>query len=257
MAGAIDFDPCRGNPMIRFAFLTVTDAPYFPGTLATVNSILEFHPEADIYVVNNHIEPLTGAQEECLQGSPNVRLIDSRTLDAPERRIEAFELKAYACHDLCHDYDVMVGIDSDCLLCSNVSDVVQRCYETGGFLGGRDGDGIFYDESYGVYGIPVPVHNPTYMSTSLYFCAVNEKNCEALARWVDGCNQAKFNLKGPYPGHVDQGVLNAVLFALKRTADIELLENRLWNQQGTYWNSVIHFREGRFFNVTALGRRQQ
>ena len=44
--------------MIRLAFVTVTDASFFPGTLATVNSILEFHPEADIYVVSNHKDPL-------------------------------------------------------------------------------------------------------------------------------------------------------------------------------------------------------
>lgn len=198
--------------MIRLAFVTVTDEPIFPGTLATVNSVLEFHPEADIFVVSNHREPLTLPQLECLQGFERVHVIDSRKLDAPERHIEAYALKAYACHDLCAGYDVIAGMDSGCVLCSDVSDVVQRCHERGGFLAGRDSDGVS-------------------MSTSLYFCAVNARNRAALVRWGNGS----------YP----------------RTGDIELLDNRLWSQHRTYWDSVIHFREGSFFNVSAYGQRQR
>ena len=72
------------------------------------------------------------------------------------------------------EYDVLVGIDSDCLLCSDVDAELRICLESGGFLGGKDGDGAEYDSTYAVYGIDAPARNERYMSTSLYFCAVNE-----------------------------------------------------------------------------------
>lgn len=247
--------------MIRLAFITVTDASFFPGTLAAVNSILTFHPDADVYVIDSALEPLTPSQVACFAGAARVHVVDARRFHAPGRRLDAFELKAYAPHDLCDGYDVIAGIDADCVLCSEVSDVVGRCHERGGFAGGRDGDGtghgVFYDESYRAYGFPVPVRNPCYMTTSLYFCAVTPQNREILARWVACTNQAMYNGLGPYAGHFDQGLLNAVLFAGGRTADVELLDNRLWSQHGDYWESVVHYRDGRFLNVSAWGQRQR
>jgi hypothetical protein len=243
--------------MSRYAFITVTDGYFFPGTLATVNSVLEYHPDADVFVVANHRHPLTRAQSQCLEACKRLQVIDSRRLAKSGRHINAWELKAYACHDLCADYEVMVGIDSDCLLCSNVSDVIDRCRDAGGFIGGRDGDGETYDESYRVYGIRPPARNPRYMSTSLYFCAVTRRNRAVLRRWAECCSAARFNGTGPHPGHGDQGVLNAVLFARRCTAAIELLDNRLWSQHWTYWDSVIEFRDGAFINNSAGGLRQR
>lgn len=243
--------------MIRLAFITVTDTSFFPGTLAAVNSVLEFHPDADVFVINSHEAPLTPPQLACLQGTARLRVVDAGAFDGPGRRLGPFELKAYAAHDLCDGYDVIAGIDADCVLCSDVSDVVQRCHERGGFAGGRDGDGTYYGESYRPYGFAVPVHNPCYMSTSLYFVAVTPRNREVLARWVACTNQARYNGLGEYSGHVDQGVLNAVLFALERTADVELLDNRLWSQHRDYWESIIHCRDGRFLNVSAFGLPQR
>lgn len=243
--------------MLRYAFVTVTDHAYFPGTLATVNSVYHFHPGAPIYVVANHKHPLTSPQAERLQGSSGIRLVDSRTLDRPGRHINSWELKAYACHDLCDGYDVLVCIDSDCLLCSNVDDVIERCRLRGGFAGGRDGDGPYYDASYAVYGATTPSHNPNYMSTSLLFCAVNDENRRVLRRWADCVGAAEFNGTGPHPGHGDQGVLNAVLFTENRADDLELLDNRLWSQHWTYWDSIIEFDNRRFVNLSAGGSPQR
>src|SRR5437868_12723673 len=79
--------------MTRHAFVTVTDHSFFPGTLATVNSILEFHPASEIHVVVNHKHPLTRPQADCLRRSDRVRLVDSREFDGPGRHINAWELK--------------------------------------------------------------------------------------------------------------------------------------------------------------------
>jgi len=46
-------------------------------------------------------------------------------------------------------------------------------------------------------------------------------------------------------------VLNAVMFAEWRTSNVELLDNRLWSQHWTYWDSIIDWRDGEFVNVSA------
>ncbi len=74
-------------------------------------------------------------------------------------------------------------------------------------------------------GIDAPVHIERYMSTSLYLCAVNDDNQAILRRWAECCSSAEFNGRGPYPGHGDQGVLNAVLFAADGSARVQLLDN--------------------------------
>lgn len=243
--------------MIRHAFVTVTDDAFFPGTLATVSSVLEFQPQADVFVINNEKHALTMPQAECLRHTPRVSLLDSSRLDRDGRYINAWELKAYAAHDLAEGYDVIAGIDSDCLLCSNVDEEISRCFETGGFLGGKDGSGVDYDDSYRVYGMSTPAHNPRYMSTSLFFCAVSGRNQGILRKWAEFCSAAVFNGQGPYPGHGDQGVLNAVLFAEHATGAVELLENQLWSQHWTYWDSIIDYSAGVFVNLSCQNHRQR
>jgi hypothetical protein len=243
--------------MIRHAFLTVTDYDFFPGTLATVGSVREFAPEADVFVVQNDKQPLTAPQANCFKRNGRVHFLHSKRFEKLGRFINAWELKAYIAHDLCDDYEVIIGIDSDCLLCSNVDDVICQCLAGGGFIGGQDGDGVDYDESYRVYRIATPTHNPRYMSTSVYFCAVSDANRRILRRWTECCSAAMFNGNGPYPGHGDQGVLNAVLFAENKSASVQLLDNRLWSQHGVYWESIIEARGCQFFNRTAGGQQQR
>lgn len=242
---------------IRHAFVTITDYDFFPGTLATVGSVREFAPNADVYVVQNDNNPLSAPQAACFDQIDRVRLLHSSRFAMPGRLIGAWELKAYAVHDLSNEYEVIIGIDSDCLLCSDVNDEVTRCFERGCFLGGKDGDGADYDASYQAYGIQTPACNSRYMSTSLFFCAVNDANEQILRRWVDCCNKAIFNHTGPYPGHGDQGVLNAVLYSANRLHSIELLENPLWSQHWVYWDSIVEFDDGRFRNHSAGGRKQR
>ncbi|QDU11420.1 class I SAM-dependent methyltransferase [Gimesia aquarii] len=236
--------------MPSYSFITVTDYAFFPGTLATVNSVLHYHPDSSIHVIVNENNPLTAPQMECLKTDDHVKLISSQELEKNSRFINAWELKAYACEDLCEGYDVVIGIDSDCLLCSNVDDVIERCHQSGGFLGGADGTGTDYGIKYQIYGIDAPVHNPKYMSTSLFFCAVTDENQRILKQWSECCNAAEFNGQGSHPGHGDQGVLNAILFAEGRTQDIELLPNHLWSQHWVYWNSIISFLGNQFINCS-------
>ena len=238
-------------------FITVTDAAFFPGTLATVNSVREFHPESEIVVVQNDKHPLTAAQAAYLGECGRVRVLPSAAFALPGRFINAWELKAYAACDLAGGYEVIIGIDSDCLLCGRVDDAIARCRETGGFLGGQDGTHVDYGPAYRCYGIATPARNPRYLSTSLFFCAVTEPNRQLLRRWAECCSAAQFNGTGPHPGHGDQGVLNAVLFAANAGSRVGLLDNRLWSQHWVYWNSAIHHDGRRFINRTAGDQPQR
>ncbi|MDQ3333310.1 MAG: class I SAM-dependent methyltransferase, partial [Planctomycetota bacterium] len=135
-------------------------------------------------------------------------------------------------------------------------DVIADCLRTGGFHGGQDGDSAEYDDAYAAYGFSVPARNPRYMSTSLYCCSTSQRNRETLRRWAASCVAAEFNGTGSLPGHGDQGILNAVLYAEGRTSDIHLLDNRLWSQHWAYWDCAIGHEVGRFVNLSA-GRQVQ
>jgi hypothetical protein len=241
---------------VRCAFITVTDYDFFPGTLATVSSVLEYHPEADVFVIQNDKHPLTGPQAESFQNRGRVRLHPSSSFAGKCRYIGAWELKAYATSDLAGDYDVLIGIDSDCLLCSPLHKEIRRCAKMGAFLGGKDRS-MDFDESYSVYGIATPARNTRYMSTSLFFCAITDANRRILRRWAECCNSAIFNGTGPHAGYGDQGVLNALLYSENARGSVKLLNNWLWSQHWVYWDSDIHYFDGRFINRSAHNQRQR
>ncbi|OHE82723.1 MAG: hypothetical protein A2107_08930 [Verrucomicrobia bacterium GWF2_62_7] len=248
-----------GPSGIRSLFFTVTDHAFFPGTLATVNSILHFHDTEglEIVVVEHEAHALSDAQRAILASHARVRLLGSSTFEQAGRKIGPWELKAYAAADLAAQCQVLIGIDSDCMLCAPVEDEIKRCLQTGGFHGGKDGDGSTYDESYAPYGIAAQSHNTCYMSTSLFFLATTPPNRQVLDEWALRTNQAIYNNTGPCPGHGDQGVLNAVLFARQRTADVHLLDNDLWSQHWRYWDTITEWWDGQFINLTAGGRPQR
>ena len=231
--------------------MTVTDGHFFPGTVATVNSVLRFQPEARIVAVNNHLHKtgLTPAQRGVLEAG-GAAVIDAAALAQPGRKLAAWELKAYAAADLTTDDEVLVGIDSDCVLCGPVDDVIAAASASGGFHGGRDGTAT-YDATYRVYGMPIPARNENYISTSLYVCVLHEKNRAILQKWALACDRAIFGGGGVYPGHGDQGVLNAVLFAERGAASASVLDNRLWSQHHCYWQEPLVVRDGARYNPAA------
>jgi len=236
---------------MRVVFVTVSDGFFFPGTVATVNSILHFHPEAHVRVINNHVQKaaLTTEQREVLE-SAGAEIVDAGYLSKPGRKLAAWELKAYGAADLTEGEDVLVGVDSDCVLCGRIDDVIAEAIHSGKFLGGRDGR-THYDQSYQVYGIETPVMNEQYMSASLYVCALTEDNRRILNRWADCCDRAIFGGGGVYPGHGDQGVLNAVLYAERGENGVATLDNRLWSQHHCYWQEPLELRDGVLYNPAA------
>jgi hypothetical protein len=244
------------GPSPRIAFLTVTDRAFFPGTVATVNSVLLFHPDAELIVIDNLTNALSGPQRDLLERG-GVTVVPSDRFRAEGRHLGPWELKTYAACDLAPAYDLIIGIDSDCVLCADIGEEMRHALQTGKFLGGRDGDGVTYDASYAVYGIRPGSFNPSYMSTSLYFCPTKTENRAVLRRCAECTNAAQYNGRGPYPGHGDQGLLNAVLFSARGPHAVELLDNALWSQHWRYWDDRIIFDGGCFLNTAAHGCKQR
>jgi hypothetical protein len=238
--------------MIRVVFVTVTDGYFFPGTLATVNSIRAFHPNARIVVAHNHVHKrgVTPEQRAILERA-GAQWVEAADLAKPGRKVAAWELKAYAATDLTTHDDVLVGIDSDCVLCGPTDDVLDQAMESGAFHGGKDGSGKIYDAPYAPYGMKIPSRNDRYISTSLYVCALTEVNRSILREWALACDEAIFGGGKVYPGHGDQGVLNAILWARRGAEGVSPLDNRLWSQHGCYWQARVGVRDGRLFNEVA------
>jgi hypothetical protein len=240
----------------RVGFLTVTDRFYFPGTVACLNSIFQFHADADVIVVDHEERGLSTTQSGLLEAG-GARVLKSSQFASPDRFMGAWELKAYAASDLASRYDLIVGIDSDCVLCAGVGDIVARSWMSGRFMGGRDGDGHVYDESYAVYGIRPGSRNRKYMSSSLYFCPTTATNVAVLERWAHCSTQAQYNGQGPYPGYGDEDLLNSLIFVMTGPRGIELLENATWSQHWRYWDDVMVYERKRIRNVSFCGKRQR
>jgi len=170
-------------------WVTVSDRDFFPGTLACVNSIRHYHPGARIEVVTSDVfnAGLTEPQLRLLDRA-RVTVYPAAHFGRPGRVLGAWQLKAYAAADLSVEADLIVGIDSDAVLCSSVADVIAACRADGKMRGGEDGDGTDYDESYAPYGFPVPARNPRYMSTSLYVVPLTADNRRILADWSAACD---------------------------------------------------------------------
>ena len=237
-------------------FVTVTDRAFFAGTVACVNSVYHHHPDARVVVVQHEEVGLNDAQFRILEEG-GVEVLGSSKFAGGGRYMGAWELKAYAACDLADRCGLIVGLDSDLVLCSNVDDVIARAYGSGRFTGGRDGDGVDYDASYEPYGIAPGSRNPNYMSTSIYFCATTPENRASLRSWADYTNRALYNGRGPCPGHGDQGVLNSVLFAERGPVAVDLLDNAAWSQHWCYWEDRVVFERGTFRNTSAGGVPQR
>jgi hypothetical protein len=236
----------------RVVFVTVTDAYFFPGTVATVHSVRAFHPDARIVVAHNHVHKRgLSAEQRTVLESAGAEIIDASALAKPGRKVAAWELKAYAAADLTDRDDILVGIDSDCVLCGPIDDVIALARESGAFHGGKDGAGKTYDATYAPYGMTIPSRNDRYISTSLYVCALTAGNRRILQEWALACDEAIFGGGKVYPGHGDQGVLNAVLWARRGADGVGVLDNRLWSQHHCYWQAPVVVRDGRLFNEPA------
>lgn len=245
--------------MPRILAYTVSDRNFFTGTLAAVNSFLYYNKElgADIVVASSgeYNEPLSEAQIEMLTKA-GAKVMPHTDFAKEDRVLGAWQLKAYGPADLADKYDLVIGFDSDLVFCSSVKDIIEESITTGMIMGGRDGEGVIYDECYIPYGIEPDSSRTPYMSTSGYFLPVTDINYKILKLWADRSNAAVY---GPqkekiYHGYSDQGILNATLYAETKHTNVRLLDNRTLSQHWTFDKDVIQWDGGRLWNYSANDR---
>jgi hypothetical protein len=106
---------------MRLHVVTSGDEPSFAATLATINSVLQFHPDALIRVVCSEAAPPTPVQRRLFAASDQVRIGRALWQHAPTGTD-----KARACRDFGDDAHVVAWIDRGCVLCSPVVDVAGR-----------------------------------------------------------------------------------------------------------------------------------
>lgn len=246
---------------MKILFLTVSDKNFFIGTLATVNSILKHHPEADIGIVDYNSflpEGLSEDQKIFLQSCSNIKIYNRENFMRENRVAGGWQFKTYAVSDILNSdqYDIIIGIDSDCCIVSNLQDVINTCLIDGKMRGGQDGAGPFYDDSYAPYGFDTNVQNRKYMSTSLYFVPNNILNKNILQDATIFTNKAVYGPQSEkiYPGHGDQGVLNAAIYKNTKGENVELLENEIWSMHWTYDSTIAVYENDQLTNKTYFNK---
>lgn len=241
-------------------FLTVTDENFFPGTIATINSILDYHPQAMIAVVDYDSESENGLNEnqKNFLMYKNIFLYKKEDFIFGDRVNGAWQAKTYAMTDILkkNDYDIIIGIDSDSCILSNLDDIINKSVIDGKIRGGHDSGGEYYSADYKVYGITDELHYKKYMSTSLYFVPNNDLNKKIFREASECTNKAIYGSQEEkiYPGHGDQGVLNAIIYKNTQGDNVDLLENEIWSMHWSYSESIVKFDGDKLINLSFDGK---
>jgi hypothetical protein len=184
-------------------FYTISDAPYFPGTAALVNSLRLTGNEGRVVVLDRGLTP---EQRERLE--PHAAVVDV----AVERPAGAYVYKAFP--HLLDARGIVVVIDSDIIVTRSLDDLV-RCAELGRICVFADHPALrerWFAEWHETLGLQAPLRRQTYVNSG--FVAVSTAHWpHLLARWWELCAlvspEAVF-AEGPFWA-ADQDVLNALL----------------------------------------------
>lgn len=238
------------------AAFTVTDHDYFPGTLASVNSLLLHDRTVEVWVVEDGSRPLTGAQRRLLSGHARVHVADAHALTG-EPVHDPWSLKALAAAALLEHTDVLVGFDSDCVVCGPVSDVVEACAASLGIAAPVADAAQPCTDPAATLRVQVPGGSPAPVLTSFFAVARSPENQRLIARWAADCRAAVHEGTGLHPFYRDAGVLSALLVEEAAQGRVDLLDSRVWAQDGSYWDAVVTQQDRRFVNLSAGGLQQR
>lgn len=240
---------------MKTIFTSVSDRDFFPGTIAAINSLLEFHENLstkDIHIIyyfrkNDALEFL---QVEHLQEAGIT--VHNSILFESWGVMGAWQLKTYSLKFLMDQCDVLVQFDSDMVFASSVDYEINQTFQTGTIQGGQD-KSEQYGSEYAIYGIPAGSVNNTYVSTSCIFLPMTPDVKTAFSAAVLATQTAMYGpqTRKTHPGHGDQGVLNAVFHANK--LPIAVLPNREWSQHHCFNQDIIALRDGVFINLSDGG----
>lgn len=204
------------------AFLTVANAPHFPGAVALLNSLRLMGHEEPFVLVD---AGLTGSQRALL--SDRVELVP-----APPG-VHPVHLAPYA--PLLRPAGVQVVLDADVIVCRRLDELVASARDGRwvGFVNDPPNDVRHFAEWQDVLGLERVTRRP-YLNAG-QFLIPRLMNDRVLRPWIDG--QTEVGLAGTRYGRrarltdpfyfADQDVVNALLSALLSDDELDIRDHRL------------------------------
>jgi len=250
--------------MYQHAFVITADDRYFPGLWALLNSINAYHGgELRTFVVS---VGFSADSFDALKTHPlgsSLTLIDSR--DFPYPPGGAWEAKQCVLSYLAGSVVTACLLDADLVLLSRLDDVFAFG-DKGRIVTSQDGQEPFgFDERCAVYSPSLVGTRFPYFNSG-FLCLNLRKHWDLVALWEFTSRFAGYSSGGGkpfgFPGHGDQGLLNAIASLLNKQSDIELLPEAIWcNSTGWSRNETVDIAsiEGGRLNVThrRLNTRQR
>lgn len=244
--------------MLPRAFATVSDAGYFPGLWALLNSIHAYHGlEIPAFVFD---AGLTSRQRLALASASPLR---ERLTVLPSQAPGAWETKQKSLAALLPLVRTVFLLDADLVLTSAMDDVFAKAGE-GWIVSSRDGDesgDLVFDGEYARYspGL-VGRRMPNFNSGAL--CLDTQRHWDVCFLWGAASESGTYSALGGeplrLPGHGDQGVLVALVALLGKEKDLHLLEMSEWcDTWGTHPYRISSRQEGRLEVLNAKTGRVQ
>lgn len=245
------------------AFAVVANDTYFPGLEATLGSIYAYYgQEIRVFVVGH-----------CLSQEKQHRL-DRHPLGGALTYVDthSFARMPFGCwvakqqvpSELVEQVHTLCLLDADLILLSRVDDVFEFA-ERGKIVGTLDVGDIEYGGDYGVYSPKIVGVRHPYMNSG--FLALNLRHhWDLVGLWEFtsrfGHHSRDRGAPFHFPGHGDQGLLNALMAHLGLIKSMEILPEKTWcNSAGWHGNERVSIAEqhGDRLVVMAepLGQRQR
>lgn len=211
------------------AFSIVSDNRFFTGLLANLGSIFAYYErDVRVFVIGHG---LTSEQQSLLGRHPlgsALTVLDTR--DFAYSPHGCWEAKQQCASELVAEVETLCLLDADLVLLSRVDDVFDLA-EQGKIVSSQDGAGITYDESYAVYHRALVGQRRPYVNSG--FLAMNlRQHWDLVALWAFTSRFAGYSpgkgIPFGFPGHGDQGLLNAIITQLGRNDAVHVLPENTW-----------------------------
>lgn len=211
------------------AFAVVSDDRFFSGLLANLGSIFAYYGKAvRVYVIGHG---LTGEQQSILGRHPlgsALTILDTR--DFARTPAGCWEAKQQCASELVAELTTLCLLDADLVLLSRVDDIFEIA-EEGRIVSSQDGSGITFDDSYKVYSNTLVGKRQAYVNSGFLTLDIR-RHWDLVALWAFTSRFAGYSRGNGapfgFPGHGDQGVLNAIINQLGLNDAIHILPENTW-----------------------------
>lgn len=219
----------RGEETRDRLFVSLCDSGYYPGLRALLNSICIYHgSEISVRIYDRG---LTQDQLRELSEHPlpiEVTSVDKLLFEAPG----PWEAKQMLLADCISHARCVCLLDTDMVLTAPLWDVFSQASQ-GLIVGGSDAGVLEFGDEYRVYRPDLPGRKQFYLNSGL-LCLDVRRHWDVVGLWAFSAKFAGYAPHGGFPlcfpGHGDQGLLNAIIATLGKADDVYVLPHGLWHE---------------------------